>query len=156
LINIFARIISTGLGAGYSPIAPGTVGALIILIGYWICPEIGSWQLLMIIIGLSALGIYAATITEKEMKSKLGPDKGNDPGIIVIDEIIGMLIALIAIPKTTFFLVTAFMLFRIFDILKPYPARRFEKLPAGWGIVFDDVIAGIYANLLIQVGRIIF
>ncbi|UCE06879.1 MAG: phosphatidylglycerophosphatase A [bacterium] len=156
MIHIFARVISTGLGAGYSPIAPGTVGAFMILIVYWISPEISCWQLLMIIFGLSALGIYTATITEKEVKANLGPDKGNDPGIIVIDEIIGMLIALIAIPKTTFFLIAAFILFRIFDILKPYPAQRFEKLPAGWGIVFDDVIAGIYTNLFIQVGRIIF
>jgi phosphatidylglycerophosphatase A len=110
----------------------------------------------MIIIGLTVLGIYTATITEKEMKKKLGSDKGNDPGIIVIDEIIGMLIALLFIPKTTFFLITAFILFRIFDIAKPYPARTMEKLHGGWGIVLDDVVAGIYANIVIQIGRLIF
>lgn len=155
-MNFLARIISTGLGVGYFPLAPGTMGSLAILIAYWICPEMSSLQLSMIILALSALGIYTATITENEMKSKLGPDRGNDPGIIVIDEIIGMLIALLFIPKTMFFLITAFILFRIFDIAKPYPARKMEKLPGGWGIVLDDIMAGIYANIVIQIGRFIF
>jgi phosphatidylglycerophosphatase A len=155
-MNIFARTIATGFGTGYFPIAPGTAGSLAILIVYWICPEISALQLIMIIIGLTVLGIYTAAITEKEMKKKLGSDKGNDPGIIVIDEIIGMLIALLFIPKTTFFLIIVFILFRIFDIAKPYPARKMEKLHGGWGIVLDDVVAGIYANIVIQIGRLIF
>ena len=155
-MNIFARTIATGFGAGYFPIAPGTAGSLAILIAYWISPEISALQLIMIIFGLTALGIYTATITETEMKKKLGSDRGNDPGIIVIDEIIGMLIALLFIPKKTFFLIIAFILFRIFDIAKPYPARTMEKLHGGWGIVLDDVVAGIYANIVIQIGRLIF
>lgn len=155
-MNYLARIISTGLGVGYFPLAPGTMGSLAILIVYWICPEMNSLQLLLIIIGLTAIGIFTATITEQQMKSKLGQDRGTDPGIIVIDEIIGMLIALIAVPKTTFYLIAAFILFRIFDIVKPYPARKMEQLPGGWGIVLDDLVAGIYANLLIQIGRAIF
>ena len=155
-MKLLARIISTGLGTGYFPIAPGTMGSLAILIVYWICPEISSLQLLLIIFGLSAVGIYTETVTEREMTSKLGQNKGSDPGIIVIDEIIGMLIALLFIPKTTFFLITAFVLFRIFDIAKPYPARKMEKLHGGWGIVLDDVVAGIYANIVIQIGRLIF
>ena len=155
-MNFLARIISTGLGVGYFPLAPGTMGSLAILIVYWICPEISSLQLSMIIVGLSVIGIYSVTITENEVKSKLGQDRGNDPGIIVIDEVIGMLVALLFIPKTTFFLITAFILFRIFDIAKPYPARKMEKLHGGWGIVLDDVVAGIYANIVIQIGRLIF
>lgn len=155
-MNLLARIISTGLGIGYFPIAPGTIGALAILILYWISPEISAWQLLIILSSLSAIGIFSATITEKEMKEKLGPEMGNDPSIIIIDEMIGMLIALIAIPKTTLFIIVAFILFRIFDIMKPFPVHQAEKLPSGWGIVFDDVIAGIYANILIQIGILIF
>lgn len=155
-MNYLARIISTGLGVGYFPLAPGTMGSLAILIAYWICPELNGMQLAMIIVGLSVLGIYSATITENEMKSKLGKERGNDPGIIVIDEIVGMLIALLLQPKTTFFLISAFILFRIFDIAKPYPARKMEKLRGGWGIVLDDVVAGIYANIVIQIGRLIF
>jgi phosphatidylglycerophosphatase A len=155
-MNFLARIISTGLGVGYSPLAPGTMGALLILIVFWICPEMSSLQLLLVIIGLTVIGIYTATVTEREMQSKVGQDRGRDPGIIVIDEIIGMLIALFALPKTSRFMIIAFILFRIFDIMKPYPARRMEKLPAGWGIVMDDIIAGIYANLAIQISRAIF
>ena len=155
-MNFLARIISTGLAVGYSPLAPGTMGSLVILIVYWICPEMNSLQLLSVIIGLTVLGIYTATVTEREMQNKFGQDKGHDPGIIVIDEIIGMLIALFSLPKTSLFMIIAFILFRIFDIMKPYPARRMEKLPAGWGIVMDDVIAGIYANLVIQIGKAIF
>ena len=155
-MKFLARIISTGLGVGYFPVAPGTMGSLAILILYWICPEIGSSQLLLVICGLSVVGIYVATVTENEMKTRLGQDKGIDPGIIVIDEIIGMLIALLAIPKASIFLIAAFVLFRIFDITKPFPARKMEKLHGGWGIVLDDVVAGIYANIVIQIGRLFF
>jgi len=155
-MNFWARTISTGFGVGYFPIGPGTMGALVILIIYWMTPQINPFELLMIVFGLMVIGIYSATITERESKEKIGTEKGTDPRIIIIDEIIGMLIALIAIPKSTAYLIAAFILFRIFDIIKPFPIRKFEKLPSGWGIVFDDVIAGIYANLLIQVGRIIF
>lgn len=154
-MNILAKIISTFFGVGYFPKAPGTMGSLAALIVYWVCPEINSLQLVMIILGITGIGIVSATLTENEMKSKFGKDKGIDPGIIVIDEVIGMLIALIAVPKATIFLIAAFILFRIFDIAKPYPIRRIEKLQGGWGIVFDDVIAGIYANIVLQIGRLL-
>jgi phosphatidylglycerophosphatase A len=151
-----AKIISTAFGVGYFPLAPGTMGSLAALIVYWISPEITAIQLAMIILGISALGIYTATITEREMKNKLGQERGIDPGIVVIDEVIGMLIALLFVPKTALFLIAAFIFFRIFDITKPYPIRQMERFPGGWGIVLDDVIAGIYANIAIQLGRIIF
>jgi len=155
-MNFICRIISTGLGVGYFPLVPGTMGALAILILYWIGPDFSSLQLLLIVAGISALGIFSATITEREFTEKLGQEKGKDPGIIVIDEIVGMLVTLIAIPKATSYLIIAFILFRIFDITKPFPIRKVEKLHSGWGIVFDDIIAGIYANLIMQLGRIIF
>ncbi|MCI0494885.1 phosphatidylglycerophosphatase A, partial [candidate division KSB1 bacterium] len=144
-MSILAKIISTFFGVGYFPLAPGTMGSLAALIVYWISPEITAIQLALIILGISVLGVYTATITEHEMKNKLGQEKGIDPGIIVIDEVVGMLIALLFVPKTTFFLIAAFILFRIFDITKPYPVRNMERFPGGWGIVLDDVIAGIYA-----------
>jgi len=155
-MSILAKIISTGFGVGYFPLAPGTMGSLAVLIVYWICPEVTPLQLAIIILGIAAIGIYAATITEREMKTKLGQKSGTDPGIVVIDEVVGMLIALLFVPKTTLFLIAAFILFRIFDIAKPFPARRMERLHGGWGIVLDDVIAGVYANLAIQIGRAIF
>lgn len=155
-MKLFCRIISTGLGVGYFPFAPGTMGALVILILFWIVPALTPFQLIVVVFALSALGIFTATVTEKEISEKLGSTKGKDPGIIVIDEIVGMLVALIFVPKTISFLIIAFILFRIFDITKPFPIRRIEKLYSGWGIVFDDIAAGIYANLIIQLGRLIF
>jgi phosphatidylglycerophosphatase A len=155
-MSILAKIISTVFGVGYFPLAPGTMGSLAALIVYWISPEITAIQLALIILGISVLGVYTATITEHEMKNKLGQEKGIDPGIIVIDEVVGMLIALLFVPKTTFFLIAAFILFRIFDITKPYPVRNMERFPGGWGIVLDDVIAGIYANIAIQLARHIY
>ncbi len=155
-MSILAKIISTFFGVGYFPLAPGTMGSLAALIVYWISPEITAIQLALIILGISVLGVYTATITEHEMKNKLGQEKGIDPGIIVIDEVVGMLIALLFVPKTTFFLIAAFILFRIFDITKPYPVRNMERFPGGWGIVLDDVIAGIYANIAIQLARHIY
>lgn len=155
-MKLLARLISTGLGIGYFPIAPGTMGALAILILYWIMPPISTLELLIIIFVLTIVGIYSATLTEEEVKQKLGSEKGVDPKIVIIDEIIGMLITLVAIPKTTKYVIAAFLLFRVFDIVKPYPIRKIEKLPTGWGIVFDDVMAGIYANLLLQLGKAFF
>lgn len=155
-MKLFARLISTGLGIGYFPIAPGTMGALAILILYWIMPPISNRELFIIIFVLTIAGICSATITEGEVKQKLGNEKGVDPKIVIIDEIIGMLITLVAIPKTTKYMIAAFLLFRAFDIVKPYPIRKIEKLPSGWGIVFDDVMAAIYANLILQIGRVLF
>lgn len=155
-MKYLARVISTGCGAGYFPIAPGTMGAVVMLIIYWLIPPLTTFQLLLLILGLMVVGIYSASVTEREVKAKSGAVAGSDPGIVVIDEIIGMLIALIAIPKSMRYLIATFLLFRLFDITKPFPVRRIEKLPSGWGIVLDDVLAGIYANLLIQIGRAIF
>jgi phosphatidylglycerophosphatase A len=74
-----------------------------------------------------------------------------DPSCVVIDEVAGMLLSCIAIPADIRWIAAAFVLFRIFDIVKPFPARAAERLPGGWGIMTDDVIAGIYANLCVQV-----
>lgn len=150
-----AKIIATTLGVGYFPLAPGTMGSLAALIVYWIALEIDTPRLIILILGIAAPGIYAATVVEREMKNNLGSERGTDPSIIVIDEVVGMLIALIAVPKQTPFLIMAFILFRIFDIAKPYPVRRMERFPGGWGIVLDDVMAGIYANLAVQLARLI-
>ena len=75
---------------------------------------------------------------------------GNDPGIIVIDEFVGQWISLLFLPRILWIYVAAFMLFRIFDILKPFPANDSQKLKHGWGVMIDDVIAGIYTNLVLQ------
>ncbi len=147
-MNFIIKLIATGGGAGYFPIAQGTAGALLALILYWILPLPSVPLFVLLVLLLLGVGIYAATVVEKEVVTRLGAAAGKDPSIIVIDEIVGMLVALIALPKTMKVGIIAFVLFRIFDIVKPFPARRSERLVGGWGIMMDDVVAGIYANLI--------
>ncbi|MDZ7330917.1 MAG: phosphatidylglycerophosphatase A [candidate division KSB1 bacterium] len=155
-MKVLIRFVATGAGVGYFPIAQGTMGALLALILFGILPTPSPILFILTIAVLMVAGVYSASVVEQEVVSRLGPTLGRDPGIIVIDEVVGMLIALIAIPKTTKLLIFAFVLFRIFDIVKPFPAQQSERLPGGWGIMMDDIIAGIYANLMIQFGRWIF
>ena len=88
-------------------------------------------------------GVWAAGLIEQE--------KGDDPGLVVIDEFAGQWIALIFVPQTIPVYLAAFVLFRFFDILKPFPVRQAEKLPAGWGVMTDDIMAGLYANITLQI-----
>lgn len=150
-MKLISKIIATTFGIGYCPLAPGTAGSLFILVLYWLLPEISNLIFLLIIIFLFTIGVFSASIVEKETINRLGSNKGHDPSIIVIDEVIGMLIAVFAIPKTIPYLIAAFILFRLFDIVKPFPINKSQKIPYGWGIVIDDVIAGIYANIAIQI-----
>ena len=85
------------------------------------------------------------------MQEKAQDKQLNDPGIIVIDEMAGMLVAFIAIPKELIFIIAAFILFRFFDIVKPFPINIVENLSSGWGIVLDDFVAGIFANIVLQI-----
>ncbi len=136
-----AYIFTTGVGVGYFPAAPGTAASLLAAIIYWILP-VGDFFLLIISIVLFFPGVYFSTIIEKQ--------EGKDPGIIVIDEFLGQWMTYILLPKTVTFLILGFIIFRIFDISKPFPANISEKLPGGWGIMLDDVVAAIYANICLQ------
>jgi phosphatidylglycerophosphatase A len=142
-----AFLIGTWFGCGYAPAAPGTVGSLAGLLiaialayaGY------GRGMLLAFTAILLAPGIWAATVVAKEIDQK-------DPHIVVVDEVIGQWITLLG--AATFNWKTwlaAFALFRLLDVWKPAPARQLESLPGGWGIVADDVMAGIYGALAIFV-----
>jgi len=79
-----------------------------------------------------------------------------DPGIVVVDEVVGMWVSLLALPFTPIVALAAFVLFRIMDVFKPFPARQLEDLPAGWGIMADDVMAGIYANAALRLALLLF
>ena len=147
----FSKIISTGFGSGYSPLAPGTAGTLFFLIIYWLLPEINLTTHLITVTALFFIGVYTSTQTEQEMVEKLGKEKGHDASIIVIDEIVGIYITVLAVPKTFYFMLAAFILFRFFDIVKPFPINKTQNLSRGWGIMIDDVIAGIFANILIHI-----
>jgi len=152
---LLARCIATGFGIGYFPYGPGTMGALALTVGYWFAPEIEwIWFVVLLIMG-TVVGVVSSSLTERFIQISSGDQTHSDPQIIVIDEIVGMLFALLALPKTATFVAAAFVLFRFFDIVKPFPVNKFEKLPSGWGIMLDDIAAGILANVILHVARMI-
>ena len=128
---------------GHSPFAPGTVGSLGGLIVYFLIKN-NALLYGFVLIFLFALGILFAGEAEKIYKKK-------DEPRIVIDEVCGMLLTLFFVPVSVYSVVLGFLLFRVMDIMKPFPAKRIEKLAGSVGIMFDDVVAGIYANLILQV-----
>jgi phosphatidylglycerophosphatase A len=141
----WAIAIATFFGAGYGKPGPGTWGSVAALILWaiyaWIAHPTPAALLLALAIGIAValvLGIPAATIVERQSGR-------TDPGFVVIDEVIGQWIALFGSPADWRHGLIALVLFRLFDITKPFPVRRLERLPGGWGIVFDDVAAGLYA-----------
>jgi phosphatidylglycerophosphatase A len=144
-----ARFLATGLGTGYSPVAPGTAGSLLALPALWFLHPGGSVFLLLGLGLLFPLGVWASTRVEREEVRK---GRKADPSIVNIDEIIGMGTSVLFLPGSAsrLWLIAGFMLFRFFDIVKPFPIDRSQRLPGGWGIMTDDLIAGIYANLVLQ------
>jgi phosphatidylglycerophosphatase A len=142
--TLWAFAIATFFGAGYGKPGPGTWGSVAAVLLWaacaWAVPS--PHALLFILLGGIAvallIGIPASTIAARESGRE-------DPGFVVIDEVIGQWIALIGSPFDWRHALIALVLFRLFDITKPFPARQLESLPGGWGIVFDDVAAGLYA-----------
>jgi len=134
-------MIATSCGIGYAPIASGTFGSLPGLLLYVVLYNLGGSLAVLIALPLVVIvGIWAANAAETHFNRK-------DPGHVVIDEIAGQLVALVFMAPTPGRLLAAFLLFRLFDIIKPFPARRLESLPGGTGIMLDDLVAGAYANL---------
>jgi phosphatidylglycerophosphatase A len=145
--SLFSKCIATAFFAGYSPIAPGTAGSLIALIPLFFFPGIRTPLLALLIVIVFLAGRWVA--------KKFEDAYGDDPQIVVIDEVVGMWITMVLVPITLFNLVAGFVLFRFFDIVKPPPARQLERLQNGWGIMLDDVAAGIYAGLVLFIITII-
>lgn len=143
--NKTAIFLATGCYVGYIPFAPGTFGSLI---GLPLCFLLAGIQFLAAIIAallIIALAIWISNVAEQALERK-------DPGCIVVDEIAGMVVTLIGLPLNLTTVTIGFILFRILDILKPFPIRILDKrLPGGLGIVADDVVAGIFANALIRI-----
>jgi phosphatidylglycerophosphatase A len=164
-IPFVTRLIATGCFSGYSPWAPGTCGSLVGLLIYVLIPHsdnplvLGGGILLAFLVGVPAAARVAAIEGPRLTKSaellkatfQPGPHLTPDPSIVVIDEIVGMWISVFLIPKALPAVALAFFIFRGFDIVKPFPARQCERIPGGWGIMMDDVIAGIYANVATQI-----
>jgi phosphatidylglycerophosphatase A len=143
-------MLATGFGVGYSPIVSGTIGTLIAIPIYYFLSEIPSPLYEITLIGFLFLSIWVADQAEIYFGKK-------DDSRIVIDEIIGFLVTMLWVPKTVRFVIYGFFLFRFFDILKPFPIRRIERtLKGGYGVVLDDVVAGIYACVVLHLIGIIF
>lgn len=144
-VSTFHKLIATGLGFGLSPFAPGTAGALLAVlllypISFFAFP---SYILIGLVVFFYFLGVAATNEVEKIW--------GHDPSKVVIDEVIGLWIAIIFIPITWQTALAAFILFRFFDILKPLGIRKLEAIDGGHGVMLDDVLAGIYANVALQI-----
>ena len=140
-----ATLLASGFGSGFAPIAPGTWGSamgLLLACPWWGTSSVGLQ------VAAAAIVLMVGTWAGEDVASRLG-DK--DPSLVVIDEIAGMWVTLIALPWNPVTVVTGFFMFRLFDVFKPYPARDLERVPGGWGIMLDDIVAGIYANLAVRV-----
>lgn len=141
--KITALFIASTFYSGYFPIAPGTVGSFVAIMVLWFLPPLSWLSLSIISIVGFIIGVWASNIAEEYW--------GHDPGRVNWDEVIGMIITVITLPKHWIIYVCGFFVFRFFDVLKPYPVNKLEKLPRGLGIMSDDVLAGIYANVVLQI-----
>jgi phosphatidylglycerophosphatase A len=146
-LDVLAKIVATGLGSGYSPIAPGTAGSAVGLLLFWPLQSLPVAVQIAATVALFFVGVVAST----RVARGLGVE---DPGLVVVDEVVGMWTSLLLLPFNAWTAAAGFLLFRVMDVFKPYPARQFEALPEGWGIMSDDVMAGVYANLVLRVGLV--
>jgi phosphatidylglycerophosphatase A len=140
--------VASVFGAGYSPVASGTVGSLVTAVAIWLLP-LTLLRTAIALVVVTLVGIWAGGRVERVLGRK-------DPGVIVIDEVAGMLLAVMGLPRSLPVLITAFLLFRLFDIWKPFPARESQALTGGMGVMVDDLIAGLYALVLIMGARTLF
>ena len=153
-IPFYHEMIATGLGVGHFPYGPGTMGALLaILIWYPITTMANHtiWFIitLALILVFTLLGAWSSTVAERYW--------GEDPSRVVIDEVVGQWITLLAVPAvfSWWHVLAAFVLFRFFDIVKPLGVRKMENFKSGWGIMADDILAGCYGAILIYLLSII-
>jgi phosphatidylglycerophosphatase A len=129
---------------GHAPVAPGTVGSAAGLALFFLLRSFGSSGAeAAAIVVLLAVGIWSGTVAERHLG-------GVDPAPVVIDEVAGMLITLAFLPVTVLGALVGFVVFRILDVIKPWPSARFESLPGGWGVMADDGMAAVYGNLVMR------
>lgn len=139
-------LVSTGFYSGYCPIASGTAGSVAGIFVYLLISRLTVAAYLITTVSLFFFGVWTSTEAEKIFHNK-------DSSKIVIDEIVGMLITMIMLPVRWKFIITGFLLFRFFDIWKPFSAV--EDIRDGWGVMTDDAIAGIISNIIIQIGIVL-
>ena len=140
-------LIGSGFGSGFSPVAPGTAGALLATLMWWglgllVGPMMHLWLTVAAILLFTVAGVWAA--------NRLEPFWGEDPSRVVVDEMVGVWLPLLAAPCGSWiYALAAFVLFRLLDIFKPLGIRRMEQLPQGIGVMMDDILAGVYAFILL-------
>jgi phosphatidylglycerophosphatase A len=140
----FIKLGAAGLGSGFIPAAPGTAGTLAGIPFFLVFSAFSLPVYLLFLAVFTCAAVYLAQAAETLFGKK-------DPPCIVIDEIVGFLWAMICIPPTLIYTCSGFILFRLFDIAKPFPIRRLQdKLPGGYGVVGDDIMAGVYANIALR------
>lgn len=147
-MNFIYKLFATALGSGYSPIAPGTAGAIVGCIALWLFEKyniLSTTTTPLLFIGL----ITITTILGIIATNKLENEWGKDPQKVVIDEVLGMWITMLFVPFTWLNLLIGFVLFRFFDIAKPLGVRKMENLGGGLGVMADDMLAGIYSNIVL-------
>jgi phosphatidylglycerophosphatase A len=142
-MHVIALALATAFGTGYIPFAPGTFGSIVGLIVWWLLPQAAAPQFAAIVV-IFAAGAWSGSYAEQHFNR-------TDPGPVVLDEVLGMLITLFMNPVGWTGAIIGFLLFRLSDIIKPYPANRLEALHGGVGIMADDAMAAVYSNLALRV-----
>lgn len=138
---------ATGCYSGFSPGAPGTAGSAIGVALFWFLSPLSFSLYVLTVIAFVFLSIWCAARASVIFQKK-------DPPQVVMDEIAGYLVTMAAVPLSWGYVIAGFILFRIMDILKPYPIRWIDQnVAGGYGIVLDDVLAGVYANIILQIAR---
>jgi phosphatidylglycerophosphatase A len=137
-----ALAFATALGVGYVRVAPGTFGSAVGLLLWWLLPASPAIQA-GVILALFVVGSWSGTVAERHFGT-------TDPGQVVIDEVMGMLITLFLIPVGWRGAAAGFLLFRIADVIKPFPANKLERLHGGIGVMADDAMAAVYANIALR------
>jgi phosphatidylglycerophosphatase A len=163
-VSLPEKLLVTFFGTGFSPIAPATVASAAVCIVYWFLPFLTCWPFALLIVPFffisvllsqRAIGAFAI-MNDEQFKNLRRPNpKTDDPDQVVIDEWIGQWIALCFLPHTLVAYTAAFVAFRIFDILKPLGINSLQKFKGGWGIVLDDVLAGVYSASVLLLVRIV-
>jgi len=141
---LFHKLISTSLGIGYIGKGAGTVAAVACCICWYLAwaSDYNPVATVVITLAITLIGVWSSSVVSKIW--------GKDPARVVIDEVSGMCISLLFVPVTLKCVIVALVLFRFFDIVKPLFIKKMEFFPGGWGIMLDDVLAGIYANIILQ------
>lgn len=139
-----SEFIATGFYSGYLPYAPGTWGSWVAMIIIALCSLFSEAHMPILCLSLAIISTVIGIPTSEHFSNSI---QKKDPGCVVIDEFAGQFLAFVLVPLSGLNLILGFLTFRLFDILKPWPAGRLQELPGGYGIVIDDVAAGIYAML---------